>query len=55
MMIRTMQEQWEQDYLSEYATHSVSSKGRDRDEAQCDLRTVFQRDRDRILHCKAFR
>ncbi len=55
MMIRTMQEQWERDYLSEYATLSANSKGRDREEDQCDLRTVFQRDRDRILHCKAFR
>ncbi len=55
MMIRTMQEQWERDYLSRYATLSASSRGRDREEEQCDLRTVFQRDRDRILHCKAFR
>jgi dGTPase len=55
MMIRTMQEQWERDYLSEYAALSANSKGRDREEDQCDLRTVFQRDRDRILHCKAFR
>lgn len=29
--------------------------GRDREEAQCDIRTVYQRDRDRIIHCKAFR
>ncbi|MCR4716494.1 MAG: deoxyguanosinetriphosphate triphosphohydrolase [Lachnospiraceae bacterium] len=55
MMIRELQEQWERDYLSEYARLSVDSKGRDREEPQCDLRTVFQRDRDRILHCKAFR
>ncbi len=55
MMIRELQEQWERDYLSKYATLSAESKGRDRLEPQCDLRTVFQRDRDRILHCKAFR
>lgn len=31
------------------------SGGRDHEEPQCDIRTDFQRDRDRILHCKAFR
>ena len=41
--------------LSPYATLSVNSLGRDRKEPQCEMRTVFQRDRDRILHCKAFR
>ena len=30
-------------------------QGRDREEEECDVRTVYQRDRDRILHCKAFR
>ena len=48
-------EQWEKEYLSEYACHSVDSKGRSREEEQCDIRTVFQRDRDRIIHCKSFR
>lgn len=55
MNIRETLEQWEQEYLSPYATHSVDSKGRQRPEEQCDIRTVFQRDRDRIIHCKAFR
>ena len=32
-----------------------TSRGRDREEPQCDIRPVFQRDRDRILHCKSFR
>lgn len=41
--------------LSPYATLSVNSLGRERKEPQCEMRTVFQRDRDRILHCKAFR
>ena len=41
--------------LSPYATLSIKSEGRDIDEPQCDIRPVFQRDRDRILHCKAFR
>ncbi len=55
MTIRETLEQWELEYLSPYATHSVDSKGRKRAEEQCDIRTVFQRDRDRIIHCKAFR
>lgn len=41
--------------LSKYATHSACSKGRQRYEERCDLRTDFQRDRDRIIHSKAFR
>lgn len=55
MLVRENLEQWEKEYLSEYACHSVDSKGRGREEEQCDIRTVFQRDRDRIIHCKAFR
>ncbi len=55
MNIRETLERWEQEYLSPYAMHSVDSKGRQRPEEQCDIRTVFQRDRDRIIHCKAFR
>ena len=55
MTIRETLEKWEAEYLSPYAMHSVDSKGRLRDEEQCDIRTVFQRDRDRIIHCKAFR
>lgn len=55
MTIRENLEQWEQEYLSPYATHSTESKGRLKEEEQCDIRTVFQRDRDRIIHCKAFR
>lgn len=41
--------------LSQYACKSIDSKGRDVPEEQCPLRTVFQRDRDRIIHCKSFR
>ncbi len=55
MNIRMQQEQWERDYLSPYASLSVNSRGRDREEPQCDIRPLFQRDRDRILHSKAFR
>ncbi len=48
-------EEWERNNLSPYASLSAESKGRDRDEPQCDIRPVYQRDRDRIIHCKAFR
>ena len=55
MTIRESLEQWEEDYLSPYAAKSKNSKGRLREEVECDIRPVFQRDRDRIIHCKAFR
>lgn len=55
MTIRENMELLERTYLSPFATLSEKSKGRDREEAQCDIRPVFQRDRDRILHCKSFR
>lgn len=55
MTIREHVEQWEKIYLSPYATLSMNSKGRDREEEQCDIRPVFQRDRDRIIHSKSFR
>ena len=55
MTIREQLEQWEKEYLSPYAALSMESKGRVREEEQCDIRPVFQRDRDRILHCKSFR
>lgn len=53
--IRYKLEQREIDNLSEYATKSRFSLGRKREEDICNLRTCFQRDRDRILHSKAFR
>ena len=55
MNIREKMEERELELLSPYAAHSVHSRGRDRKEEECDVRTVYQRDRDRILHCKAFR
>ncbi len=55
MIIRKRTEQWEQEYLSPYAQYSINTKGRMIEEEQCDIRTVFQRDRDRIIHCKSFR
>lgn len=53
--IREMMEQWEHDNLSPYASKSSESQGRDRWEEPCDIRPVYQRDRDRILHSKSFR
>ena len=41
--------------LSPYAARSLESRGREVEEAPSPVRTEFQRDRDRILHCKAFR
>lgn len=55
MSIREDIERMECENLSPYATLSIHSRGRDYPEEQCDIRPVFQRDRDRILHCKAFR
>ena len=55
MNIREEQEKREHEYMSPYASFSDQSRGRDREEPQCDMRTVYQRDRDRILHCKSFR
>ena len=51
MTIREQLEERELEYLSSYAAKSIASRGRKRPEPQCDLRPVFQRDRDRILHC----
>ncbi len=53
--IREELEKIEELVLSPYAAHSSRSLGRERDEEQCPMRTVYQRDRDRIIHCKAFR
>ena len=53
--IREKLEQIEKDTLSKYACLSINSEGRDEKEEECELRTCFQRDRDRIIHSKAFR
>ena len=55
MTIREQQEQRERRMLAPWATFADSSKGRQRDMAPCPYRTCFQRDRDRIIHSKAFR
>ena len=53
--IREMLEADEAARLSPYASLSAYSKGRDHPEPPDDVRPVYQRDRDRIIHCKAFR
>lgn len=55
MLIRQMLEKQEHEILSPYAAFSDNSMGRDIEEKPCDIRPVYQRDRDRILHCKSFR
>ncbi len=55
LSIRERIEAEEQQRLSPYAVLSTQTKGRDRAEPPCDYRTAFQRDRDRVIHCKAFR
>ncbi len=55
MNIREELELLEKQSFSKYAALSSQSLGRDRPEPQDDIRTVYQRDRDRILHCKSFR
>ena len=55
MTIREQLEARELEYLSLYATKSKNSAGRKVKEEPCDIRPAFQRDRDRIIHCKSFR
>jgi len=53
--IREEYEKYEDIRLSKYACKSIDSRGRREYEVECDIRTKFQRDRDRIIHSKAFR
>lgn len=55
MNIREQSELFEEQVLSPMATLSKNSKGRTKIEEKCSLRTDFARDRDRIVHSKAFR
>jgi dGTPase len=55
MTVREQTEQIEQEILSPWAAKAGSSRGRARPEEDCPLRTIFQRDRDRVIHCKSFR
>jgi dGTPase len=53
--LRIAQERREAEFLHPLATQSALSKGREVEEPLCPIRTAYQRDRDRILHSKAFR
>ena len=55
MTIREQLEQEEAVRLSPLAAHARDSRGRETPVEPCPLRTDYQRDRDRILHCKSFR
>ena len=55
MSIRERIELEEKERLSSYAVLSSETKGRANPEEPCAYRTAFQRDRDRVVHCKAFR
>ena len=55
MNIREMLEKIESDTLAPRAAKSAETRGRDHHEPEDDLRPSYQRDRDRIIHCKAFR
>lgn len=55
MIPREKWEQIEKQILSPYACLSTESRGRERPEPECSVRTCFQRDRDRVIHSKAFR
>lgn len=55
MTFREMTEQRERETLSKWASLSADTRGRVKPLTPCPLRTDYQRDRDRIVHCKAFR
>jgi dGTPase len=55
MEIRRMLEEIERTTLVPRAARSAETRGRDRAEEEDDLRPAYQRDRDRIIHCKSFR
>ncbi len=55
MTIRERNEEFEEMILSPYASKSKNSRGRIKEEEPCDIRTCYQRDRDRIIHSKSFR
>ncbi len=55
MTVRERYQLIESQTLAPWAAQSAQSRGRAREEPECPLRTAFQRDRDRIIHCKSFR
>ena len=55
MVTREDIEKKEHMFLGQYAQKADTSKGREKQEEKCIIRTDFMRDRDRIIHSKAFR
>ncbi len=55
MDFKQYREAMEEQFLSPYACRSNQTKGREKPMESCDVRTDFQRDRDRIIHAKSFR
>ena len=55
MTLREQTQQREEACLSTYACRASQTKGRQRPEEECAVRTAFQRDTDRIVYSKAFR
>jgi len=55
MTVRERTQNIEEQFFSPYAALSKNTQGRDVPEEECELRTPYQRDRDRIIHCKSFR
>lgn len=54
-LIRDVSQEYERGKLATYAQLSATTKGRKKEEIECDIRTPYQRDRDRIIHCESFR
>lgn len=55
MTVREQTESLERQTLAPWAALSAESQGRARPEEPCPMRTAYQRDRDRVIHCKSFR
>lgn len=55
MTVREEIQRREREDLAPWAARSAETKGRKHPEAECPLRTPYQRDRDRVIHCKSFR
>lgn len=55
LTVRESTQRLEREMLAPWAAFSDATRGRARPEEECELRTPYQRDRDRIVHCKSFR
>lgn len=55
LSVREETQRIEREILSPYAALSENTRGRVREAAECPIRTPYQRDRDKVIHCKAFR